>query len=151
MKTAEQWLAQYALTHQNPTNRRIHKVCVPLIFWSVSALLWSIKWPSGFGGPWLNWASLILLPVLVFYGSLGWRYLLAMGVLGALCILVDFGMGTVGWPVGPIGAAVFVSAWIGQFCGHKVEGKKPAFFEDLQFLLIGPLWVFEPIFPRSSR
>jgi uncharacterized membrane protein YGL010W len=113
--------------------------------------LWSIKWPDGFGGPWLYWASLILLPVLVFYWSLGWRYFLAMALLGAVSILVDFGMDTVGWSVGSIGAAVFVGAWMGQFYGHKVEGKKPAFFEDLQFLLIGPIWVFEPIFRRSPR
>ena len=32
-------------------------------------------------------------------------------------------------------------AWIGQFIGHKIEGAKPSFFEDLQFLLIGPAWV----------
>lgn len=36
---------------------------------------------------------------------------------------------------------VFVIAWIGQFVGHQIEGKKPSFFKDLQFLLIGPLWL----------
>src|SRR5262249_2722390 len=37
--------------------------------------------------------------------------------------------------------AVFVAAWIAQFVGHSIEGRKPSFFEDLQFLLIGPLWL----------
>src|SRR2546430_9733396 len=32
---------------------------------------------------------------------------------------------------------IFVVAWIGQFVGHAVEGKRPSFFKDLQFLLIG--------------
>jgi uncharacterized membrane protein YGL010W len=38
---------------------------------------------------------------------------------------------------------VFILAWIGQFYGHKVEGKKPSFFKDLQFLLIGPVWCMD--------
>jgi uncharacterized membrane protein YGL010W len=45
-----------------------------------------------------------------------------------------------------ISIGLFVIAWIGQFYGHKIEGKKPSFLEDLQFLLIGPAWVFEKIF-----
>jgi uncharacterized membrane protein YGL010W len=44
-----------------------------------------------------------------------------------------------------ISFAIFVVAWIGQFYGHKVEGMKPSFIKDLQFLLIGPLWVIEKI------
>ena len=38
---------------------------------------------------------------------------------------------------------IFVAAWIGQFYGHKVEGAKPSFLKDIEFLLIGPLWVIE--------
>lgn len=38
-------------------------------------------------------------------------------------------------------SAIFVVAWIAQFYGHHVEGKKPSFFADLQFLMIGPLWL----------
>jgi len=40
---------------------------------------------------------------------------------------------------------LFFLAWIGQFYGHQLEGKKPSFLQDLQFLLIGPAWVFEKI------
>ncbi len=40
---------------------------------------------------------------------------------------------------------IFAIAWIGQFYGHKVEGKKPSFIKDLQFLLIGPLWVIQKL------
>src|SRR5262249_1662052 len=58
MKTADEWLREYAVTHQNPLNRKIHKICVPLIFWSVFVLVWAIKWPASLSGPWLNWANL---------------------------------------------------------------------------------------------
>jgi uncharacterized membrane protein YGL010W len=37
--------------------------------------------------------------------------------------------------------AVFVVAWIAQFVGHKIEGRKPSFLTDLTYLLIGPAWV----------
>ena len=44
--------------------------------------------------------------------------------------------------------AIFIVAWIGQFIGHKIEGKKPSFFEDLQFLLIGPAWLLSFIYNK---
>jgi uncharacterized membrane protein YGL010W len=43
---------------------------------------------------------------------------------------------------------IFFVAWVGQFIGHKIEGKKPSFLEDLQFLLIGPAWLLHFIFKR---
>jgi uncharacterized membrane protein YGL010W len=48
----------------------------------------------------------------------------------------------------PISLVVFVLAWIGQFVGHRIEGKKPSFFEDLRFLLIGPLFVLGFLYRR---
>lgn len=139
MKTAEQWFEQYGQTHQNPVNICVHKVCVPLIFWAVFAILWVVPIP-----PWLspmNWSEIALTLVLIFYLSLGFIYFVKM--LG-LCLLIG-GINWLfldqDWPLGPIALGVFVLAWVGQFYGHRVEGKRPAFFEDLLFLLIGPLWV----------
>ena len=43
---------------------------------------------------------------------------------------------------------IFIISWIGQFIGHKIEGKKPAFVKDLQFLLIGPLWLLSYIYEK---
>jgi uncharacterized membrane protein YGL010W len=43
---------------------------------------------------------------------------------------------------------IFVSAWIGQFIGHKIEGQKPSFMDDLQFLLIGPAWLMSFIYKK---
>jgi uncharacterized membrane protein YGL010W len=44
--------------------------------------------------------------------------------------------------------ALFIVAWIFQFIGHKIEGKKPSFFKDLQFLLIGPAWLLSFIYQK---
>jgi uncharacterized membrane protein YGL010W len=51
-------------------------------------------------------------------------------------------------PLWLVSAIVFVVAWIGQFYGHKVEGKKPSFLKDIQFLLIGPAWLLHFIYRR---
>ena len=46
--------------------------------------------------------------------------------------------------------AVFTLSWIGQFYGHKIEGKKPSFLKDLQFLLIGPIWLLHFILKKCG-
>ena len=45
---------------------------------------------------------------------------------------------------------VFVLAWVGQFIGHKIEGKKPSFIKDIQFLLIGPIWLLSAIYNKLN-
>jgi uncharacterized membrane protein YGL010W len=149
MKTQEQWFAEYAVSHQNETNLKIHKICVPLIFWSIAGLLVSI--PSGFlmdivnfNNPYfINWASFIFLPIMVFYVfNLSAKNTVLMFLFAAFSVgstvYIDHYVNIL-W----ISLAVFVLAWIGQFYGHKIEGKKPSFLQDLEFLLIGPAWVFE--------
>ena len=44
--------------------------------------------------------------------------------------------------------ALFVVGCIFQFVGHKIEGKKPSFFEDIQYLMIGPAWLLSFIYNR---
>jgi hypothetical protein len=36
-----------------------------------------------------------------------------------------------------VSVAVFVAAWIGQFIGHAIEGRRPAFLEDVKSLPVG--------------
>ena len=52
------------------------------------------------------------------------------------------------WPVWQICLVVFIAAWIGQFIGHKIEGKKPSFLKDIVFLLIGPAWLLSKIYRK---
>lgn len=153
MKTAKQWFDEYAVSHQNKTNQLVHYICVPLIFFSVIALLMSIPntlFTNGLGlHPMVgNWAVLVGILVLVFYSRLGWAYFLEMLFVIVVCIAVSFWLGQ---QVNLLAAAIiiFVLAWIGQFYGHKVEGKKPSFIKDLQFLLIGPLWVIQKLIAQN--
>jgi uncharacterized membrane protein YGL010W len=54
------------------------------------------------------------------------------------------------WPLWLTSLAIFVVAWIGQFIGHHIEGKRPSFFKDVQFLMIGPLWLMAAAYRRAG-
>ena len=150
MKTMQQWYDDYAVSHQNETNQKIHYICVPAIFFSIVGMLMSI--PTGFLNQisgaedplWINWASFLMLLLLIFYLRLSFAVFLRMLGFCILCLYGNFYLGQIA-PLFITSLIIFVVAWIGQFYGHKVEGKKPSFFKDLQFLLIGPAWVFEKL------
>lgn len=133
-KTLDQWLAEYSLSHQHRINRAIHIVCVPAILFAVVALLWGVH---ALG---LRVAYFAMILVAPFYVSLGWKATGIIAVQLLICVLIlSF------WPrsVPLLATAVWIfgAAWIGQFVGHAIEGRRPKFLQDVMFLLIGPLWV----------
>ncbi|HHB77712.1 MAG TPA: DUF962 domain-containing protein [Saprospiraceae bacterium] len=147
MKSLNQWYAEYAESHQNPTNQWIHFVCVPSIFFSLVGLLMSI--PSSFftsmgiHSPYLgNWAIPLLIFVWIFYARLSAKTFIKIFIFSILCLIGNVFLSKY-FSVFKVSLLIFIVAWIGQFYGHKVEGKKPSFFKDLQYLLIGPGWVFD--------
>ncbi|MFW6339481.1 MAG: DUF962 domain-containing protein [Wenzhouxiangella sp.] len=145
MRSADSWFDEYGESHQNPTNKLIHWICVPLIFWSVIALVWSIPSPV----EWLNWAVLIALIVQIWYIALSPRLSIGVGLFMLLSLLLCALLETrLAAPLWAAALVVFVGAWIGQFVGHQIEGKKPSFFQDLAFLLIGPAWLMGFVYRR---
>ncbi|NJM25197.1 MAG: DUF962 domain-containing protein [Bacteroidia bacterium] len=154
MRRIDQLLAEYGESHQNHTNKTIHWICVPLIFFSVVGLIASI--PSsivqqflGEGNPYANWATIVLVLITVYYVSLSIWLAIGMMLFGALCLFVAGKLPLLtGLPLWQLSIVIFVVAWIGQFYGHKIEGKKPSFFKDVQFLLIGPAWLMHFIYKR---
>jgi len=156
MKTLDQWFDEYAVSHQNPTNKKIHYLCVPAIFFSIIGLLMSI--PAQFvenilpfDNPLIeNWATVTLIFVLLFYLRLSVITTIKVLLFASLCVWANQLIGKyISLPL--FSLIVFVIAWIGQFYGHKLEGKKPSFLKDLQFLLIGPAWVFENMFKTNTQ
>ncbi len=151
MKTMQDWLDAYAQSHQNKTNKAIHFVCVPLIVFSVVGLFMSIPNAllidlSGIQSPAIaNWAVVTLIPIMFFYLRLSVKMGILILAFLSLCI---FGNAQIAqfMPLWQAALAIFVVAWIGQFYGHKLEGEKPSFFDDLKFLLIGPAWILDDIF-----
>ncbi|MBE0442541.1 MAG: DUF962 domain-containing protein [Psychrobacter sp.] len=136
-RTLEQWLSEYSVSHQNLVNKKIHWLCVPTIFISLLGVGMSLS----------VWFTLVLSAlVLLFYMQLSTPLFLAMGIFILLCLSVMALL-----PLGfKVWAGIFIVAWIGQFVGHKIEGEKPSFFKDLQFLLIGPAWVANSLMSRKN-
>lgn len=147
MRTRETFIERYALSHMNTANQIIHLICVPAIFMASIALAWLV--PVGRFMPgipadwaiWINLGTLAAVPMAVFYARLGASSLLTgllwLAVSYAACIAIQAAGASLLW----IGLAVWVAAWAVQIYGHKLEGAKPSFADDLVFLLIGPLFV----------
>jgi uncharacterized membrane protein YGL010W len=152
MRTVADWLGEYGASHQHPTNKLLHWICVPPIVLSVMGLLWSAPVPAEFAAlsPWLNWATLATAAAITYYLVLSPA--LALGTLLAFVTLlaITYLLAQLPWPLWLTSLVIFVIAWIGQFIGHALEGKRPSFFKDLQFLLIGPLWLLAAAYRRFS-
>ena len=156
MKSINDWLEEYGESHQNKTNKLIHWICVPLIFWSIIALLSFIpndmlqfsnnEFISGLS----HWGTILILTGLLFYLRLSFSIFLGMLFFSVGCLL-DIYLGNK-WLGSNFmlcsSGTIFIIAWAGQFIGHKIEGKKPSFFNDLQFLLIGPAWLLSFIYKK---
>lgn len=130
-------LAQYGESHRHPANEIIHIVCVPAIVLTVLGLLWALHPLAALAACLAALAYYLRLSTLFAFGML-WVMAAMLGLLWLLPPAL----------VAPLSLAVFVLAWLGQFIGHRIEGKKPSFFDDLRFLLIGPLFVLECVYRR---
>jgi uncharacterized membrane protein YGL010W len=141
MRSIDRWLEDYGDSHRNPVNMRVHWVCVPVIVWCVLALLWSVP-TTGESHALLNWAALAVAAAVVYYAWLSIPLAAGAAVLlVAMLYTIDLTDRMSSRPLWLVAAVLFVIAWIGQFVGHAIEGKRPSFFKDIQFLLIGPLWL----------
>jgi uncharacterized membrane protein YGL010W len=133
-RKVDQLLAHYEESHRNPVNERIHFVAIPLIMVSLLGLLFALH-------PWVAYA--FVAASMVYYARLSAVFLVTMAVLSVIGLALVHAMGPY---VLPLSVAIFVGAWIGQFVGHKIEGRKPSFFEDLQYLWVGPIFVVSKLF-----
>lgn len=132
-------LAKYTESHRNPTNEIIHFVCVPVIVFTALGLFWTLHWAV---------AVAVALASLAYYVKLSPPFAAGMALMAGLMLAVLAALPP--QAVLPLSIAIFVLAWIGQFIGHQIEGKKPSFFEDLRFLLIGPLFVLSFLYRRLN-
>ncbi|MCZ6536885.1 MAG: DUF962 domain-containing protein [Gammaproteobacteria bacterium] len=150
MRPADDWFNDYGESHQNPTNKTIHWICVPLILLTVLGMLWAAPVPAAMASvsPWLNWSTVVMVLALVYYFALSPSLGAGMSIVLALFAYILHTLTAAGLPMMTASVSVFVLAWIGQFVGHQIEGKKPSFFKDIQFLMIGPIWLLGFIYRR---
>jgi len=151
MKTVDQWFSEYGESHQNETNKLFHWTCIPIIMFSLLGLLSEVPLLVVPWTPLANLASLFIVLALLFYVRLSWPLALGMAFVSAAMVAGHLALRRAAWaPLWQVCLALFVLAWLGQFIGHKIEGKKPSFFKDVQFLLIGPLWLLADAYRRAG-
>ncbi len=147
-RRVDRLLSEYGASHRHSANKRLHWICVPIIVWCALALLWTLPFPEQ-RHAWLNWATLVALASLFYYSRLSLPLAAGAALLLVAMLLAVYAVATAA--PGPLwlwALVLFVLAWIGQFIGHHIEGKRPSFFKDLQFLLIGPLWLLAHLYRR---
>ena len=146
MKPIQAWIDEYGESHKNSINKLIHWICVPLIMFTLLGLLSLVKFYS------INLAYGLIIFALFFYLRLSTLISIGMFLISAIQLSLIYYLEQI--LLVPmllyIYIGIFIVAWIGQFIGHKIEGKKPSFFEDLQFLLIGPAWLLSFIYKQSG-
>ena len=150
---------KYSESHQNHTNEIIHWICVPAIVFSLFGLIWAIPFPYlellGKYNGYVNWASFLIAFAIYYYYKLSpvlsYFMLLLMMLFSAGIVSLEKMHNKAGWPLmWQVCLGIFVIAWIGQFIGHKIEGKKPSFLDDVKFLLIGPIWLLHFILKKAK-
>lgn len=145
-------LDAYGESHKNATNKLIHWICVPAIFFSIVGLVSIIPFPmeqSIYKGINMNWALISLVLVLIYYVSLSFPLAVGMFLFSVVCLFLCSKINLLSAPLW-IYLAIFAASWVFQFIGHNIEGKKPSFLKDIQFLLIGPAWLMHFILKKLN-
>ena len=152
MRTINQWLSEYGESHKNEKNKTIHWICVPTIFFTIVGLFYCIKLPAQITPTLqLNVAMILILALTAYYFTLSKTIWIGMLLFGLLCLGIGYWIEVyTSVPLWLVSIISFVLAWVGQFYGHKVEGKKPSFLKDIQFLMIGPMWLMSFIYKKMG-
>lgn len=136
IRRVDQLLAHYEESHRNPKNELIHFIAIPLIMLSLVGMMFAIH-------PYVAYA--FIAASMVYYLRLSLVFFVTMLLWSVLSVGVLFAMEPL---VLELSVAIFIGAWVMQFVGHKLEGKKPSFFEDIQYLWVGPLFVLSKLFTK---
>jgi uncharacterized membrane protein YGL010W len=150
VRPADEWLSRYGRYHNHKTNCLIHSLTIPFVVMSLVGLLWSLPAPETFeqATPVLNWGTIFLMTAIMYYFIMSIS--LAFGIL-PFAILVIFG---VDWleqltvPLWLTSTAILNLTWAGQRVGHQIEGHQPPLVEDIQTMMIGPVWILANIYRR---
>jgi uncharacterized membrane protein YGL010W len=140
MKTLLDQLSNYADYHRSERNITTHLVGVPMIVLALMVLLSRPTWVVNELA--LSPAVFIVVVLLLYYLRLHIAMGLIMSALLVSGLFLSAWVATLDdaiWLASGVGG--FLLGWVIQFVGHYFEGRKPAFFDDVMGLAIGPLFV----------
>mgnify|MGYP000001586370 CR=1 FL=1 len=140
MKTLLDQLSNYADYHRSERNITTHLIGVPMIVLALMVLLSRPTWVVNDLA--LSPAVFIVVVLLLYYLRLHIAMGLIMSALLVSGLFLSAWVATLDdaiWLASGVGG--FLLGWVIQFVGHYFEGRKPAFFDDVMGLAIGPLFV----------
>ena len=151
-KTIDQWLNEYGESHQNKTNKVIHWFCVPVITFTLFGILSSLSFNLNNGEYIINPSTILIIVAILFYLRLSMSITVGMLLFSSACLyfIKQLESSFSSRELFTYYIVAFIIAWIAQFIGHKIEGKKPSFLKDIQFLLIGPAWLLSFIYKKIN-
>lgn len=150
MSPIHHYLSHYGKSHQNRINKLIHGLAVPSIYFVTLALIWSIPMRIEIATLSLSLAHILIIPIMAYYFYLSLKIGVAMGIMTIFCFAGIAMLQIFAVPVWLFSLVLFAIMWVLQFIGHYIEGKRPSFFEDLRYLLIGPAWWWMHVFKRLN-
>lgn len=154
MRTIDKLLLEYGESHQNSTNKTIHWICIPIIMFSLVGLLWSIPFPRDIFHGLISVGSIFIMIAMLYYIRLSIGLFIGFLFIGLALVFGNYYLFQIlkndALQMFVVSFSLFFLAWVGQFYGHKIEGKKPSFLKDLQFLLIGPAWLLHFIYKKTG-
>jgi uncharacterized membrane protein YGL010W len=152
----EFYFAKYAAAHQDPVNRRIQIICIPLLLFSLMGFLWVLPFPYikflGVYNADFNWSSFFIAISIYYYLRLSpiLSYFMLFAELVFCFIITEL----VQWQKsgGPelwlISGVLFVVCVILLSVGYNKERKKLSFEYRYKNLMIAPLFLLHLVLKR---
>lgn len=150
MPETDRWLKEYGESHQDLGNPVIYWAAVPTLVVATVGMLWAMPAPYEFReiSPVLNWGSAFLMAALVYYFIISVP--LAIGMLPIVFALSGFqiwlaksSLATV-----PVSAVLFLLSVAGLFWGQRPGNGKNGVFQDIQMMMIAPVWLLSRLYRR---
>ncbi|MGI9260078.1 MAG: DUF962 domain-containing protein [Gammaproteobacteria bacterium] len=150
MRPVDEWLRLYDRHHADGAKQLLHWLMIPFIVTSVVGLLWALPVPTTFSDatPVLNWGTIFLMAAIVYYFILSIS--LAFGALPLIALVVwaVMWLERLQYPLWMSCTALLVTAWMGQRISHRGPGDRPSLIGDLQYVMLGPVWLVAALYRR---
>ena len=152
MSEIDGWLELYELTHRDLRNPLVYWAAVPMVVLGTVGLLWSLPTPVEFAeiSPLLNWGSAFLMATAIYYFIISLS--LAIGMLPFLLGIAAVQVWLVqsAYPQLGVSVGLLVAGTAGLWLGRPGGARFGAVWQDLQLMMIGPVWLLSALYKRFN-
>ncbi len=150
MDESNEWLTRFEQIHNDINNTAVYWMAVFMVVVSTTGLLWHLPAPPEFHeiSPLLNWGSTFLMATAIYYFIISLS--LAIGMLPFLMGLaaIQLWLADSGYPELRVCGGLLIAGMFGLWFGRRGPGNVRAVLQDLQLLMIGPVWLLSVIYRR---